>query len=352
MEFADSPAQAAEFAAAAMEQLKRRTIKPTPNNFMVWYVYASGQMPDLNKAIDILDSNHQDFTETRNAELFVRFFSTADEEAAVADVTGKLTDQVNTMLGNISSAQGDADAYTDALVEAASLLDGLDGNEAAKSTIADMVESTHEMVKKNHVLEAQLQSSTAEIERLREDMESLRQEAYTDGLTGIGNRKKFDQSLRLGAIAAMESGEPLCLLMIDIDHFKKFNDTHGHQVGDKVLRLLAETLNENIKGQDTAARYGGEEFSNVLPRTGLKDAVVLADNIRKAISSKSVRDRRSGEDLGKITISIGVSLFAFGEPIGGFIKRADQALYHAKRSGRDCVCSEDDLATSTLSFSA
>tara|TARA_R110000787_G_scaffold285173_1_gene400034 strand:+ start:5921 stop:6979 length:1059 start_codon:yes stop_codon:yes gene_type:complete len=352
VEFADSPAQAAEFAAEAIAQLKRRAIKPTPNNFMVWYVYASGQMPDLNKAIDVLDSNHQDFSEARNVEVFERFFSTADEEAAVADVTGKLTDQVNTVLGNISSAQGDADAYADALAEAASSLEGLDGNEAAKSTIADMVESTHEMVKKNHALEAQLQSSTAEIERLREDMESLRQEAYTDGLTGIGNRKKFDQSLRLGAIAAMESGEPLCLLMIDIDHFKKFNDMYGHQVGDKVLRLLAETLKENIKGQDTTARYGGEEFSIVLPRTGLKDAVVLADNIRKAISSKSVRDRRTGEDLGKITISIGVSLFAFGEPIGVFIKRADQALYHAKESGRDQVCSENDLAVTTLSFSA
>ncbi len=352
MEFADSPVQAAEFATEAMAQMQRRAIKPTPNNFMIWYVFASGQMPDLNKAINDLDSTHQDFTEVCNAGLFERFLSTADEEAAVAEVTGKLANQVKTMLGNISSAQGDVDDYAGALAEAATSLDSLKGAEDAKAAIAEALETTQEMIKKNHALEVQLQTSTEEIERLREDMESLRQEAYTDSLTGIGNRKKFDQALRLGAIMAMESGEPLCLLMIDIDHFKNFNDVHGHQIGDRVLRLLAATLSENVKGQDTPARYGGEEFAIVLPRTELKDAITLAENIRTAISSKSVRNRRSGEDLGKITISIGVSSFAFGEPIGVFVSRADQALYHAKNCGRDRVCSERDIKATALSFSA
>ena len=141
----------------------------------------------------------------------------------------------------------------------------------------------------------------------------------------------------------MENGTPLCLLMIDVDHFKQFNDTYGHQTGDQVIRLLAQTLRDNIKGRDTAARYGGEEFSVILPRTNLASARQLADAIRNNVRQKNVISEIDGARIEKVTVSIGIGNFEFGEPLGHLIKRADQALYLAKQNGRDCVVTEDEL---------
>ena len=193
------------------------------------------------------------------------------------------------------------------------------------------------MSERNAKLEQQLTGTIEEISRLREDLDVLRREAYTDGLTGIANRKRFDQVLRQEVELAQQSGEDVSLLMLDIDHFKLFNDTHGHQVGDQVLRLLAATLQENVKGRDMPARYGGEEFAIILGRTAFQGAMAVAEQIRLAISSKRVRNRKSGEFLGQVTISIGVATLDPGEPINNLIARADKALYAAKRDGRNCV---------------
>src|SRR5690606_9934197 len=102
-------------------------------------------------------------------------------------------------------------------------------------------------------------------------------------LTGISNRKFFDLTLRTGSVAAVEMGEPLCLALTDIDFFKKFNDTYGHQTGDQVLKLVASILRQSIKGRDTAARYGGEEFALILPQTALADARTLCEQVRQTV---------------------------------------------------------------------
>jgi len=337
-----------EYAKRAFEEMRIRAIAPTPNNFTIWYIAAAGRMPELNRTLDILDSNGQPFSEQRNDEIFARFFSTTDHEDAVADASSKLTDQMSLVLDNISTAHEDTGAYGDELGKALSALATVDGSGVAKATIEAALASTREMEAKNRALETRLQESSDEIENLREDLESLRQEAYTDGLTGIANRRRFDQVLRHAAMLASEQGTALSLLMIDIDHFKEFNDTHGHQIGDQVLRLLAATLRENVKGQDTPARYGGEEFAIVLPNTERDNAVILAEQIRRAISSKNVRNRRTGEDLGRITISIGVAAYGYGESLSQFIHRADQALYLAKHAGRNRVHTDTENETPQL----
>jgi diguanylate cyclase len=159
----------------------------------------------------------------------------------------------------------------------------------------------------------------------------------TDALTAIANRKMFDFMLREAAIESVESGEPLCLLFLDIDHFKQFNDNFGHAVGDQVLKLLAAVLKETCKGQDTPARYGGEEFAVILPRTGIDNAARLAENIRERIASKPIVNRKTGEQLGRVQVSIGAAEFAWGEPVRSLVERADKALYQAKNTGRNRV---------------
>jgi diguanylate cyclase len=173
----------------------------------------------------------------------------------------------------------------------------------------------------------------------------VRRESLTDQLTGIPNRKAFDKVLQESIESSIETGEPLSLVMCDIDHFKTFNDTWGHQTGDQVLRLVANCLSENVKGRDTAARYGGEEFCVILPQTELAGAVNLANQIRGKVESKKLVKKSTGDILGIITISAGVTQYDANESAVEFLRRADVCLYAAKHSGRNCVISEADENT-------
>ncbi len=168
----------------------------------------------------------------------------------------------------------------------------------------------------------------------------MRTESLTDPLTSLANRKYFDQALASAIAEAAADNEAMSLLMTDIDHFKKFNDTYGHLTGDQVLRLVALSVKQNVKGQDIAARYGGEEFAVILPNTVLRSAVTVADHIRRAVMSKELMKRSTGEHLGRVTISIGVAALRPGDSAQSLIGRADACLYAAKRSGRNRVICE------------
>ena len=187
----------------------------------------------------------------------------------------------------------------------------------------------------------------AEIDGLRRDLQAAWSEARTDGLTGLANRKHFDQALRLAAAQALEQGIAACLLLADIDHFKQFNDVYGHALGDQVLRLVASLLRHNVKGQDLVARYGGEEFAVILPATRLADAATLADRLRELVASRRVQLKDRGQTLGRVTLSIGVAEFRPGERCADWIARADGALYQAKREGRNRVVAAPGPADGT-----
>jgi diguanylate cyclase len=131
-------------------------------------------------------------------------------------------------------------------------------------------------------------------------------------------------------------------MMVDIDHFKAFNDNFGHLTGDQVLRLVALCIKENVKGLDIAARYGGEEFAVILPNTALRQALTVGEHIRRAVMMKELMKRSTGESLGRVSISAGIALHRRGETMQSFLGRADACLYSAKRTGRDKVVCESD----------
>ena len=134
----------------------------------------------------------------------------------------------------------------------------------------------------------------------------------------------------------------MSLIMTDIDHFKSFNDTWGHLTGDQVLRLVAMSMKQNVKGQDITARYDGEEFAVVLPNTVLRSAVTVGDHIRRAVMSKELMKRSTGQNLGRVTVSVGVATARNGDTVQSLISRADSCLYAAKRNGRNRVICETD----------
>jgi diguanylate cyclase len=191
-------------------------------------------------------------------------------------------------------------------------------------------------------LEQRLSASKEEINQLQEHLAVVRTESLTDPLTGLSNRKDFDERLSHAIEEATERSEALSLIMPDIDHFKAFNDTWGHLTGDQVLRLVATSLKQNVKGQDTAARYGGEEFGVILPNTVLRAALTVADHVRRAVMSKELMKRSTGQNLGRVTISLGVATLHKGDTAQTLIARADACLYAAKRNGRNRVICETD----------
>ncbi len=166
--------------------------------------------------------------------------------------------------------------------------------------------------------------------------ETLRNQSVRDGLTGLHNRRYLEEALERELGRAARSERPLALILIDVDHFKRFNDNFGHETGDAVLRAIAEMLGSNLRKADIACRYGGEEFVLIMPEADLENAVSKAQSLREAAKALDVRHER--EEIGPITLSLGVAAFpALGSDGEALLKVADEALYRAKREGRDRV---------------
>ena len=348
VEYPESLEKASGYARSVMSFMETRGIPANPNNFAVWFVYHSGRHPDLTRHLDALLEENEEFTEARNAEIFDTFFTFVHEGTAVSDATERMGTELANILAHLDSAGDDAAAYGSVLESITGKVAGSTSVTEFKALVADALSATRSMEGQTKDFQGKLDASSREITQLKQDLEDMRVEAMTDALTAIPNRKLFDIQLRQSANEAVKDEEELCLLMVDIDHFKKFNDTYGHQVGDQVLKLLGSTLTACIKGQDTAARYGGEEFAIILPRTSLKVALTVAENIRRAVGTKKVVNRTTGADLGTITVSIGAGRFEYGEPVSQLISRADEALYMAKRNGRNQVVSQDQVRDSVL----
>ena len=208
---------------------------------------------------------------------------------------------------------------------------------ALLATVRALAAATLEMRQDGLKLKSRLDRALCEVAELQQGLQTIRMESRVDALTEVGNRKHFDETMSEAMRLALESDKPLALLMIDIDHFKSVNDTYGHATGDQVLRLVAATLKQNIKGRDIAARYGGEEFAIVLPNTALQQAIGLADQLRRTVMARELKKKSTGEVIGRITISVGVAALLGYDTVESLIERADGYLYAAKRGGRNRV---------------
>jgi diguanylate cyclase len=340
MEKPESNEQALEIASKALAAMDNQQVPPTPPNFKVWYNYHTGRFPDLTRSLDVLMQSRHPFTSDLNQQLHDQFFGHEREVNALRE-TGQ---QIETALTTALNILGDADKGAGRYGEALQALSGelADASAAAdvRNLVASVLDETHRMQQQNRGLQEQLKTSASEIAQLREDLASVKREAMTDTLTGLANRKYFDIALQERMRQSFGSGAPVCLLMLDIDHFKRFNDSYGHQLGDQVLKLVARTLIDTVKGRDLPARYGGEEFVVILPDTALRDAMTLADKIRIAVASRRIVKKSTGEELGTITMSIGAAEYIFGEAGSEWIQRADMALYAAKHAGRNRVMAD------------
>ena len=275
-------------------------------------------------------------------EIYETYISANRFTDRIDQVGTQVMGEIEQVMAMIGAAAGSANSYTESLADVTQKLGHTKDNDGLRSIVEGLVQAAKEMEKNNKALEARLTASKSEITQLQEHLETVRNESLTDPLTQLANRRYFDDSLAKAIEDSFTKHEPLSLMMTDVDHFKKFNDTFGHLTGDQVLRLVAMSLKQNVKGQDIAARYGGEEFAVVLPNTVLRSALTVADHIRRAVMMKELMKRSTGEHLGRVTISIGVAQLRKGDTVQTLIERADNCLYAAKRSGRNRVICETD----------
>jgi diguanylate cyclase len=330
------------FAEIALGQIRALHQPASPRNFEIWYHYATGYNPTLNQAINEILKRTGTLTEADIDQIYDTFFSTTRLSSQIDTVGSRVVDEIRQVVAMIDAAAGSATNYSESLADATEKLANTNDREALRTVIESLVESAKEMELNNKKLEARLSASKQEIHQLQENLAAVRTESLTDPLTTLSNRKFFDAALEKAIADAKAKGEPLSLLLTDIDHFKAFNDNFGHLTGDQVLRLVAVSVKQNVKGQDIAARYGGEEFAVALPNTVLRSAITVADHIRRAVMTKELMKRSTGEHLGRVTISIGVAMLRANDTSQSLIERADGCLYAAKRNGRNRVVCETD----------
>ena len=324
-----------------MRAMAAQRVPPTPNNFQVWFKYSLGTPPDLKRTIDILIANKRKFDTATNHGLFETYIGSQGADEAAAH---KASQQLHSVMD--SAKQFLTTAIADNRSQIAPIGDVADRSEAGadpKLLIESLMSELTKAATRATKLEASFIEKSRELDTIRDSLNKSEERARTDILTGLPNRRALDEFFRVAQIAAMEKDEPLSVLLIDIDHFKSFNDNFGHGVGDQVLRLMAKVLQERVREIDLPARYGGEELIAVLPGADLAACQAAAERIRSSIAECTITRRSTGEILPSITVSIGVGQFQPGESMADLIDRCDRALYLAQRTGRNKVVTEDEL---------
>jgi diguanylate cyclase len=323
-----------------MDLMRKHSIAPTGSNYEVWLAYRVGRNLTLRQTVDEHITAGSEFSAELNAELYERFFSGTRASAQIVMAGERIARDLGQVLGVLSSAGEKNDAYGRTLESAATDLTGRLDAEQVRQIVASLAAATLDMANHNRQLTEQLQKSSREIDSLRSSLESVRVESLTDALTGLSNRRMFDETLRMRISEARAQRTDLCLLMCDIDHFKRFNDTWGHHTGDQILRFLASAMQAHARPDHLIARYGGEEFGMIMPRVSVKEAHETAEALRHAIRAKRLRRRSTNEDLGQVTVSVGIAHLQPGDTPQGFVERADACLYASKRNGRNQVTTD------------
>ena len=337
MRYPDSPERSNELLRLALPLMSKHGSGCHPISYAIWYEHVSRRTPELTENLTGLTENGTKLSEDATYRLYQQHVAGAAEKNIA-----RVNRDVDRVLGDVAGSM----ALThDRASEYASTLEAfggaLSGNAVAAEDIRERIGAVLKETKDTgtfvNLLCSMVEENRREVARLREELERSRDEALHDALTGITNRRGFMASMDVLSMQALRDRSELCLLLVDIDHFKKVNDTYGHLFGDRVIRSVAQTLQASIKGRDVVARHGGEEFAVLLPMTPIKGAMALAEAIRAQI--KQIKFKRLDKDdvVEGVTVSIGATIYRPNEPVADFFNRADKALYAAKNAGRNRV---------------
>jgi diguanylate cyclase len=328
----DTPERAAEYCRLALQKINQHDATLVPLNYALFYFYVSGHSQLLNEKMETLLSKGSDWQHAAATRLFLRYLAPCND-MSMADLQEDLLLVLRALIETTHAAADGFDEHSDALDEHVAKLARCSDPREALQIATQVVKETHWLVRESKSLASETRASTQDIEKFKQELERARHEGTVDSLTGLHNRKTFDDVLK----RLVENNEPFGLILMDIDHFKSINDQHGHLIGDRVLRQLAKVLSSRTRATDTVTRYGGEEFAILLPNTELSDTQFVAEKLRTSIGSLNMRRTDNGARIGTVTASFGVAEWCRSETTYELMARTDKALYEAKNNGRNCI---------------
>jgi diguanylate cyclase len=325
--------EASENLRQALPLINKFKTPVNPVNYAVWYEYVSGKNQALRDEIDQRLSCNAPITAQITQSLYEKYvLFDMPERLETANNGIKLV--VDNTLTNINKAGSTASECAAELTDTQAILDNCSDIDTLKSLVSSILTNTQTLASSSQALKVELEQSSAEMERLKAELNAVKQIARVDGLTGLLNRSAFDKELQ----TLCTSGHMgVSLALFDLDHFKSINDTFGHLLGDKVLQYFASILKRYSGVQHEAARYGGEEMVLIIKNLPKQQAIELVEGIRTDLANSNLKQKNTEESIGQITVSVGMSFFQMGDTPTSLIDRADRALYKAKEQGRNQV---------------
>ena len=330
--------EAYSLARNAIAAMEKAGVWPTPLNFELWIHYLGDPEGPLGIEIKRLLAEDAVISDETSEMLAAEFLPRGRLSEEIRDAGAVLDRELASVSAAIAKAHKTQTDCGETLADASQTMDtAVEDASALKSLVGGLSTATQRVRRETASLEKRLESSNKEVARLREHLEQVRRDAMTDALTNLANRKAFDE--RLEQACADAGRTPLTLAILDIDHFKRFNDTWGHQTGDQVLRYVSTILSRVCSGNRFVARFGGEEFAIIFPGESPGAVMAALEHIREEVSSRSLRRRSTNDDLGAVTLSAGFAEHLPREGAAALLERADEALYASKRGGRNRVTS-------------
>ncbi len=336
--------EAFTLARQALTDMEAAGVWPTPLNFELWLHYIGDPEGPLGREMSRLLASKGAFTEGTSEMLAAEYLPRGRLSEEIRDAGAVLNRELTSVSDAIAKAQQSQAEYGVTLADASASIDRVAEPADLKQVVTGLSTATNRVQEENAVLERRLETSTKEVARLREHLEQVRRDAMTDALTNLATRKAFDEELLRACEEAEQNRSTVSLAVLDIDHFKRFNDTWGHQTGDQVLRYVASVIGRISKTPRVAARYGGEEFAIIFPNESAAVVEAALNGIREEIGTRALRRRSTNDELGAVTISAGLAQRRPGESGSSLLDRADEALYVSKRSGRNLVTNGERVA--------
>ena len=334
-----TPEQDAEYLRRCLPLMVQNKVPANPVNYAIWYDYVAGRNIKLNDEVDILVGDHKPFDTHTSFNLYNKYICNSSIDS-LEKINKGLQQLIGQTVQSVEASSAQASESSDNFQEQTTALENIENTAELKSVLSQIISETKLLAETSSVLKSRLDEANQEMEQMRNELVQVREAATTDALTGLLNRRAFDQALDVLVEDTVPENNA-CLVLLDLDHFKRVNDDYGHLVGDNVLRFTAAVMKKCVAEHQYAARYGGEELAIIMPETELSEASAIAEKIRGTLEKSRLKRKDNNEPIGAITLSGGIAVYKPGDTIESLISRADKALYTAKETGRNKVVDEN-----------
>lgn len=316
--------------------MMKNHVAATPANYALWYTYVDNAIPQLNRELDSVVENFGLCPPAAGEHLYNNYVASRTE-TDMRELRNNIEILINEVANSMSDTLSDTSQFSQLIDKSFQNLERVEDQamsmDEVMTVIRQLVAESREIRHSTRFLNNQLETASKEISLLKSQLAEVQQDALFDALTSLYNRRAFDSDIH----TLCRSEQKMCLILADIDHFKSFNDTYGHLFGDTVIKGIARRLQLSCRDGIQAYRFGGEEFALIVPNKALRIARQFGESLRRSVEKLSVKDRRTSELVGNITISMGVAELQPGESAESLIERTDQLLYEAKDLGRNRV---------------